>query len=284
MRCIPVLVTESVKSLIRLALSEDIGRGDCTTDLLIDRGLFASANVVVKQSARVAGLPLVEAVFRELDNAVEMIVLHEDGTDVEANSTVCQLRGSARSILTGERTALNFLGRLSGIATLTRHSVAKLAGTDAKLLDTRKTTPGWRTLEKYAVRMGGGVNHRFGLDDMVLIKDNHIALAGDVREAIRRARAGIGLSQKIEVEVDTLEQLQQALLTDVDLILLDNMDTQTLELAVRMTNGKVPLEASGNMALDRLPEVSRTGVNYISMGGLTHSARSVDVGLEITFD
>ena len=279
-----MISSEHVKSLIRLALSEDIGRGDCTTELLIDEDLTATAKVLIKQSARVAGLPVLRSVFQDLDGSVQVLALAEEGQDVDAKTTVCELRGRARSILTGERTALNFLGRLSGIATMTREAVQRLEDTKTRLLDTRKTTPGWRTLEKYAVRVGGGVNHRFGLDDMVLIKDNHISLAGDVVTAISRARLGPGLSQKIEVEVDTLRQLQEALSTDVDLILLDNMDDDTMREAVRMTNGKVPLEASGNMTMERLRSVAMTGVDYVSMGALTHSAVSVDVGLDITFE
>lgn len=277
-------IDHSVQNLIRLALAEDIGRGDITTEAIIDENLEAIATILVKQPARVAGLPTIGAVFDALDRNVEVNHLVRDGQDVSGKRTaVCELKGPARSILTGERTALNFLARLTGIATLTREAVGLLSGTKAKLLDTRKTTPGWRALEKYAVKSGGGFNHRFGLDDMVLIKDNHIALCGSVKKAVELARSKVSLSQKIEVEVDTLQQLKEALETSTDIILLDNMDPELLSKAVQLVNGRVPLEASGNMNLRTLAEVAKTGVDYISMGALTHSAISIDVGLDIAF-
>lgn len=279
-----MFLTDSTKSLIKLALTEDIGRGDCTTEAIIDPELQARAIVYIKQPARVAGMPLIDAVFSEIDSKVKVIHLVEDGRDVKGErNAVCRLEGPARSILTAERTALNFLGRLTGIATLTQEAVRQLTGTSTKLLDTRKTTPGWRLLEKYAVRIGGGHNHRFGLDDMVLIKDNHIALCGGVAAAVQQARESVGLSTKVEVEVDTIDQLREALTTNADLILLDNMDTPTLRKAVQLTNNRVLLEASGNMTVGRLAEVAQTGIHYISMGALTHSAGSVDLGLDITF-
>ncbi|GMA62278.1 carboxylating nicotinate-nucleotide diphosphorylase [Alicyclobacillus fastidiosus] len=274
---------DSTRALVRLALNEDIGRGDCTTEAVIQPDLQATATVYVKQPAKLAGVPLINAVFAELDAGVCVTPLMEDGQDIDGRSAVCSLKGPARSILIGERTALNFLGRLTGIATLTSVAVRELAGTQAKLLDTRKTTPGWRLLEKYAVRTGGGHNHRFGLDDMVLIKDNHIALCGGVAEAVALARANVGLSQKIEVEVDTLAQLKEALETSADMILLDNMNLDEMCQAVKMANGRVPLEASGNVTIRTLAQVAQTGVDYISMGALTHSATSVDVGLDIVF-
>ncbi len=280
-----MFLTDSTRSLIRLALAEDIGRGDCTTQAIIDANLQARATVYIKQPARVAGLPVIDAVFSELGSTVQVTHFIEDGQDVTGErNAVCQLEGPARSILMGERTALNFLGRLTGIATMTQKAVSQLTLTSTKLLDTRKTTPGWRLLEKYAVKMGGGLNHRFGLDDMVLIKDNHVALCGGVVAAVEKARASVGLSTKVEVEVDTIDQLKEALTTNADLILLDNMDTSTLCQAVQLTNNRVLLEASGNMTIDRLAEVAQTGVHYISMGALTHSATSVDVGLDITFE
>jgi nicotinate-nucleotide pyrophosphorylase (carboxylating) len=279
-----VILSDPVYRLIRLALQEDIGRGDVTSEAIMDPEWTASAAIYVKEPAVVAGLPVVQAVFQTLDARVHVIPTVTDGTHLSEKTLVCQVQGPAISILSGERTALNFLARLTGIATTTARAVAELGGTKAKLLDTRKTTPGWRSLEKYAVRMGGGFNHRFGLDDMILIKDNHVALAGSVREAVRRARRYASISTRIEVEVDTLAQLEEALQCDVDMILLDNMDCATLENAVRMTAGKVPLEASGNMTVERLRAVANTGVDYISMGALTHGAISVDVGLDITID
>ncbi len=280
-----MFLADSTKLLIRLALAEDIGRGDCTTEAIIDAHLQARATVYVKQPARIAGSRMIDAVYSELGSEVRVEYLVDDGQDISGERTaVCQLYGPARSLLMGERTALNFLGRLTGIATFTREAVDQLKGTSTKLLDTRKTTPGWRVLEKYAVKMGGGHNHRFGLDDMVLIKDNHIALCGGVAAAVQKARESVGLSTKIEVEVDTLAQLKEALTTDADMILLDNMDLPTLRKAVQLTNNHVLIEASGNMTVDRLNEVAQTGVHYISMGALTHSVTSVDVGLDVTFE
>jgi nicotinate-nucleotide pyrophosphorylase (carboxylating) len=276
-----VYLTTAAQKLIRLALDEDVGRGDCTSEALFGLEETATAVVRIKESSRVAGLPVVKAVFAALDAQVKVSAHAEDGTEVQAGAAVCEMRGPALSILAGERTALNFLARLTGVATLTREAVRRLDGTSTRLLDTRKTTPGWRDLEKYAVRVGGGHNHRRGLDDMVLIKDNHIALAGGVAQAVAKVRAAVAPARVIEVEVDTLAQLQEALDSGADMILLDNMDLESLHRAVGLTGGRVPLEASGNMTLERLPAVARTGVDYISMGALTHSAVSVDVGLDI---
>ncbi len=276
-----MFLTDSTKHLIQLALSEDIGRGDCTTNLVVSPTAKAKGTVWIKQPGCVAGLPVLEAVFHAVDPSIQIKVWVEDGQDVHEKTAVCEVYGPARAILSAERTALNFLARMSGVATLTQAAVRRLEGTGTKLLDTRKTTPGWRALEKYAVRIGGGYNHRFGLDDMILIKDNHIAIAGGVAEAIERARSGAAVSQKIEVEVDTLEQLDVALREGADLILLDNMDTETLRRAVERTQRRALLEASGNMTLERIREVAETGVDFISMGALTHSAVSLDVGLDI---
>ncbi|MHB1682383.1 MAG: carboxylating nicotinate-nucleotide diphosphorylase [Bacilli bacterium] len=276
-----MFLTDSVRELIRLALAEDIGRGDCTTDLIVAADAQANGQIWIKQAARVAGAPFVEAVFHALDPALQVTVHVPDGDDAAERMIVCEVAGNARALLYGERTALNFLGRLSGVATLTREAVERVRGTGVKILDTRKTTPGWRSLEKYAVRMGGGHNHRFGLDDMILLKDNHIALAGGVSEALARAHRSNALALKIEVEVDTLEQLELALEAGADVILLDNMDTGSLRQAVLQTRGRARLEASGNMTLARIREVAETGVDYISLGALTHSAVSVDVGMDI---
>lgn len=269
------------QTLIRLAVDEDVGRGDCTSEALFGPKDMAQAVVRIKEPARVAGLPVVKAVFAVLDAQVRVREYVEDGADVEAGAIVCEVQGPALSILAGERAALNFLARLTGVATFTQEAVSRLAGTRAKLLDTRKTTPGWRDLEKYAVRVGGGYNHRHGLDDMVLIKDNHIVLAGGVAQAVAKVRKTAAPTRVIEVEVDTLAQLREALDSGADMILLDNMDLESLRRAVELTGGRVPLEASGNMTLERLSAVAQTGVEYISMGALTHSAVSVDVGLDI---
>ncbi|RIV26097.1 carboxylating nicotinate-nucleotide diphosphorylase [Alicyclobacillaceae bacterium I2511] len=276
-----IFITQGVQSLLALALAEDIGRGDWTSEWMIPQDLTATATVWLKQAGVVAGVPVLARVYRELEPAIQVIPLVAEGVEVSESTPICRVLGPARALLTGERVGLNFVARLSGIASQTRQAVQRLAGTGVQLLDTRKTTPGWRDLEKYAVRMGGGRNHRFGLDDMILIKDNHIALAGGIQAAVSQVRRQAALSQRIEVEVDTLEQLAEALDSGVHLILLDNMDTPTLKKAVDLTQGRVPLEASGNMNLDRLLEVAATGVDYISMGGLTHGAVSLDVGLEV---
>lgn len=275
------MLSAHVRKLVSLALEEDIGRGDLTSRLTLDESLAATAWVLVKEPCRLAGLELIEAVFAEIDPSVSVERLAQDGQDVTERRAVCKLTGKAWSILAGERTALNFLGRMTGVATTAREAAARLAGSRARLLDTRKTTPGWRELEKYAVAVGGAKNHRFALDDMILIKDNHIALAGGIEPAIERVLARAPLFAKVEVEVDTLVQLREALRHRVDMILLDNMDLAQLKQAVEFVQGRVPLEASGNMSLDRLADVAGTGVDYISMGALTHAVHSIDVGLDI---
>jgi nicotinate-nucleotide pyrophosphorylase (carboxylating) len=280
-----VYFSPTVRTLLQIALDEDIGRGDFTAEAMLDANQQAKATVLVKEEAVLAGLPVIEAVFRTYGSNAKITLLHQDGDAVAiGRNRVCLIEGNARDIVTVERTALNFLARLTGIATLTNHATRTIATMPTRLLDTRKTTPGWRMLEKYAVKIGGGFNHRYALDDMILIKDNHIALCGSVREAISRARRNTSISTRIEVEVDTLEQLQEALLTDVDMILLDNMSLEAMREAVALTRGKIPLEASGNMTIERLAQVAQTGVDYISMGALTHAARSLDVGLDILFE
>ena len=275
------MLSAHVTRLVSLALEEDIGRGDLTGRLALDESWRATAHVLVKEPCRLAGLELIEAVFGALDPGVSVRRLARDGEDVDGRRAVCALEGSARSILAGERTALNFLARMTGVATAAREAAARLAGSSARLLDTRKTTPGWRELEKYAVAVGGAHNHRYAQDDMILIKDNHIALAGGVARAIERVLADAPLFAKVEVEVDTLDQLRAALHFPVDMILLDNMDLEQLGQAVDIVKGRVKLEASGNMTMDRLAAVAATGVDYISMGALTHAVRSTDVALDI---
>lgn len=271
----------AVDRLLQWALEEDVGRGDITSEAVIPPHLRAAAVVRVKEAARVCGLPMAEAVFRMMDREVECQRLVQEGADVDGPSAVMRVEGPARAVLSAERTALNVLARLTGVATLTRRAVAELAGTRARLLDTRKTTPGWRWLEKYAVRVGGGLNHRYGLDHLVLIKDNHIAICGGVAQAVERARAAVGPAYRIELEVETLAQLDEALAAGADMILLDNMSLPAMAAAVERTAGRVPLEASGGVTLERLRAIAETGVDYISMGALTHSAVSVDVGLDV---
>ena len=268
--------------LIRDALREDLGRaGDLTTDAIVAADATAAAAVTAGRAGRVAGSEVATRVFEMLDPSMETEVVVADGGDAEPGSALIRLRGSARAILTGERTALNLLGHLSGIATLTHDYVKAVEGTGARIVCTRKTTPGLRALEKYAVRCGGGSNHRFGLDDAVLIKDNHLVVAGGVRPAVERARAAVGHMVTVELEVDTLEQLEEGLAVGVDAVLLDNMDPETLRAAVKLVDGRCLTEASGGIDLDTAAAVASTGVNLLSVGALTHSAPWLDVSLEV---
>ncbi len=268
--------------LIRDALREDLGRaGDLTTDALVAADATAVAAVTARRAGRVAGSEVAARVFEILDPSMETEIVVADGGDAESGSTLIRLRGPARAILTGERTALNLLGHLSGIATLTRAYVKAVEGTGARVVCTRKTTPGLRALEKYAVRCGGGANHRFGLDDAVLIKDNHLAVAGGVRPAVELVRAAVGHMVTVELEVDTLEQLEEGLAVGVDAVLLDNMDPATLRAAVTLVDGRCLTEASGGIDLDTAAAVAATGVDLLSVGALTHSASWLDVSLEV---
>jgi nicotinate-nucleotide pyrophosphorylase (carboxylating) len=267
--------------LIDLALEEDIGPGDVTTQALVDPELQGEAHIRAKAALVVAGLAVAARVFQKLDTKVVFAAAVDDGQEVEKGTVLARLTGPVASILNGERVALNFLQRLSGIATFTRAMAAQVAGTQAVLVDTRKTTPGWRVLEKYAVRLGGGRNHRLGLFDGVLIKNNHLTAVGSISQAVRQAKARAHHLLKIEVEVTDLNGLEEALSAGADLILLDNMDDATLKKAVELTRGRAVLEASGSMTKDRLPQVAATGVNLISMGALTHSAPAVDIHLRL---
>ena len=267
--------------LIDLALEEDIGPGDVTTQAVVDPELQGEAHIRAKATLVVAGLPVAARVFHKLDAKVVFAAAVDDGQEVAPGTVMVRLTGPVASILTGERVALNFLQRLSGIATFTRAMAARVTGSNAVLVDTRKTTPGWRVLEKYAVRLGGGRNHRLGLYDGVLIKNNHLTAVGGISEAVRRAKARAHHLLKIEVEVTDLEGLEEALNAGADLILLDNMDDATLRRAVEITRGRALLEASGSMTKERLAKVAATGVNFISMGALTHSAPAVDIHLRL---
>jgi nicotinate-nucleotide pyrophosphorylase (carboxylating) len=271
--------------LVRRALEEDLGRaGDLTSDTVLPPGLRAQADVVARRSGRIAGLDASLAAFRLLDPGIEVAIRRGDGEDAEAGAVLATVQGPARAILSGERTALNLLGRLCGIATATRDLVAVVAPQGAHVVCTRKTTPGLRTLEKYAVRAGGGSNHRFGLDDAVLIKDNHVALAGGLRPAVERARAGVGHLVKIELEVDSLDQLREALDLAVDVVLLDNMSLDELREAVRLVRlggGRALTEASGGIRPETAAAIAATGVDLLSVGWLTHSAPALDVALDV---
>jgi nicotinate-nucleotide pyrophosphorylase (carboxylating) len=268
--------------IVRHALEEDLGRaGDLTTDGVVEADSQARAAFVARKPGVVAGLDVAAAAFALLDDRVRMTVERPDGAHLEAGDAIAVVDGPARAILTGERTALNFLGRLSGIATATAGMVAAVDGHEAHIICTRKTTPGLRMLEKYAVRVGGGMNHRFGLDDAVLIKDNHVALAGGIESAVSRVRARAGHMVKIQVEVDTIEQLEQLIPLGVDAVMLDNMDPDTMRKAVAMVDGRMLVEASGGVTPETVAQVAAAGVDLISSGALTHSVTVLDIGLDI---
>jgi nicotinate-nucleotide pyrophosphorylase (carboxylating) len=266
--------------LIEAALAEDLGPGDVTTEAIVPAGAKGEGVILAKAEGILAGLPIAGEVFRRVEREIQFAPQAQDGEPVAPGQVVARLAGPLRGLLTAERVALNFLCRLSGIATLTSRYVEAVALYPAVILDTRKTTPGWRALEKYAVRCGGGQNHRMGLYDMVLIKDNHIAAAGSLAEAVRRARAS-GAKLAIEVEVRTLEELEEALALGVERVLLDNMDLATLREAVKLARGRAKLEASGGITLENVAAVAATGVDYISVGALTHSAPALDLSLEL---
>lgn len=270
-----------IEPLVRAALLEDLGRaGDLTSNAVVPASARAEAIFVARRAGVVAGLDLARLSFELIDPAIEMTLKSSDGAKVAPSETLATISGPARGILTTERTALNFLCHLSGIATATAAAVTAVAGSKAHIVCTRKTTPGLRAVEKYAVRVGGGANHRFGLDDAVLIKDNHVAIAGSVTEALRRARETVGHMVKIEVEVDSLAQLAEALASNADAVLLDNMPPELLTQAVAIVGGRVITEASGGVSLDNVAAIAATGVDLISIGWLTHSAAALDIGLD----
>jgi nicotinate-nucleotide pyrophosphorylase (carboxylating) len=278
MRPMPDLLVEP---LVRAALEEDLGKaGDITSALTIAEGTQSSARIMARRPGVVAGLNCAQIAFRLVDPTLHFKAAAADGDAVTPGTLLATLEGEARSILTGERVALNFLGHLSGVATATAALVAAVEGTKARIVCTRKTLPGLRSLQKYAVRCGGGYNHRFGLDDAVLVKDNHIAAAGGIGPALSRLRAGLGHMVKIEVEVDSLDQLEEALSLGVDAVLLDNMTPQMLAEAVTLTAGRATLEASGNVTLQSVRAIALSGVDYISSGAITHSAANLDLGLD----
>jgi nicotinate-nucleotide pyrophosphorylase (carboxylating) len=269
-----------VEAIVRLALAEDVGRGDLTTEATVLPDVVASAEILQKAPGVVCGLPVVEAVFAALDPSVSVTRLADEGSVGDWRS-VARIEGRAASILTGERTALNFLQRLSGVASASRKASELVAGTRARVIDTRKTTPGMRVLEKYAVRVGGASNHRAGLDDGFLIKENHIRAAGGITRAVHAAQRRAAPGQVVEVEVTSIDELDEALAAGASLILLDNFSSDGLRHAVARTNGRARLEASGGISLANLAEVARTGVDFISLGALTHSAGVLDFSLEV---
>ncbi|MBN8874812.1 MAG: carboxylating nicotinate-nucleotide diphosphorylase [Rhodospirillales bacterium] len=278
---VPALPALMIEPLVRAALLEDLGRaGDLTTDAIVPAAAMARTALVARQPGVVAGLDFARIAFRLIDPAIRVEVAREDGTRLQPGDLIATVEGPARGILTAERVALNFLNHLSGVASATRSIADAIAGTRAQVCCTRKTMPGLRAAQKYAVRVGGGSNHRFGLDDAVLIKDNHVALAGGVREALARTRAGVGHLVKIELEVDTLAQLDEALSIGVDAVLLDNMGPEMLREAVGMVAGRAITEASGRIRPDTAPAIAASGVDLMSAGWLTHSAQVLDIGLD----
>jgi len=266
--------------LVKAALAEDIGDGDATTLALVPEDSVACAVMVAREPLVIAGIDLALAAFEQLDERVEFGIEVHDGQHVGLGQTLLRVQGPTRALLTAERTALNFIQRMAGVATLTAQFVEQIAGTQAQILDTRKTTPGWRALEKYAVACGGGTNHRVGLHDQLMIKDNHLAVVGgDITEAMRLARES-SPELKIEVEADTVDQAQTAALAGADIILLDNMNCDEIREAVRQIDGRSKIEASGGVTLETVRKIAETGVDFISVGALTHSASSVDIALD----
>jgi nicotinate-nucleotide pyrophosphorylase (carboxylating) len=277
----PPLPRLMVEPILRAALLEDLGRaGDLTTDAIVPEEARAETALIARQAGVLAGLDIALLAFQLVDPRIDCAAARRDGAQLAPGDTIAIVRGPARGILTGERVALNFLCHLSGVASATAGMVAAVAGHKARITCTRKTLPGLRALQKYAVRVGGGSNHRFGLDDAILIKDNHVAVAGGIRPAIERARAAIGHLVKIEVEVDTLDQLEEVLAVGADAVLLDNMEPDTLRRAVTMVGGRAITEASGRVTPSTVAAIAAAGVDLISVGWLTHSATALDIGLD----
>lgn len=272
---------DGVEAIIALALWEDIGHQDVTTRSLIDVAERGNARIKAKEDFLLAGMNIFFRVFVQLEKEVTITPFFHDGDEVKQGDVIAEVRGPLWALLTGERTALNFLQRLSGIATLTREIVKKVERYPVRILDTRKTTPGWRTLEKEAVKVGGGFNHRWGLYDGVLIKDNHIRAVGGIEKAVAKARAQIPLTMKIEVEVSSLEEVDEALRAKADIIMLDNMSLDEMRLAVEKIKGRAPVEASGGITIENVASVAKTGVDFISMGALTTSFRAVDISMDL---
>jgi len=270
-----------IEKIVEQALLEDIGTGDITTESVVHSNLKAKGIIKTSEDGIVAGLNIVNLVFKKLDSEIIFQEKIKDGMKVTRGKVLAEIGGSSRTILMGERVALNFLQRMSGIATITFKFCQEVKDFPVRIVDTRKTTPGLRILEKYAIRMGGGYNHRFGLYDAVLIKDNHIAVSGGIESAVNSVRKQISHTVKIEVEVENLSQLQDALEMKVDIIMLDNMDLDTMEEAVKIAKGKALIEASGGITLEKVRKIAQTGVDLISIGSLTHSVKSLDISMEI---
>ena len=271
----------SIDILFNLAYSEDIGEGDISTNSLVPPDESKTALLVAKEDGIIAGLPVAEIVFRKFDQNLKWETLTPDGCWVKKDDIIAKFSGNYRALLSGERIALNFIQRMSGIATLTNQFVKAVEGTGVKILDTRKTLPGYRFLDKYSIRVGGATNHRIGLYDMVMIKDNHIQVAGGIKNAVETIRQKIPVSIKIEVETSTLEMVREAIEAGADIIMLDNMNTETIAKAVKLIDKRAQIEASGNISLQRIGEIVETGVDFISIGALTHSVKALDISQRI---
>ena len=273
-------MTLEIDTIIEAALKEDMPDGDVTSESLVPPESVSKAILLVKEDGILAGIDVAARVFWKIDPHVVFDKNVEDGSSIRAGDTLARIEGPSISLLKGERTALNFLQRMSGIATLTQKFVKSLERSQTQILDTRKTTPSLRSLEKYAVKMGGGTNHRLNLSDMVLIKDNHLKIVGNISEAVKRARDSVGPDLKIEIETTTLEEVKEAVRSGADMIMLDNMSPKRMREVVEWVDGKVPLEASGNVKLSTIKEIASSGVDFISVGGLTHSYQSLDISME----
>lgn len=273
---------EEISALIAVALKEDIGPGDITTNSIVPSGMHSTATMTAKSDGVVAGMEIAKAVFLSLSEDISWKPLVKDGDLLKKGDILAEISGPYRALLSGERLALNFLQRMSGIATMTRAFAERVSGYGTRILDTRKTVPGLRLLDKYAVKAGGGENHRIGLYDMVLIKDNHIKVAGSITKAVEQIRKNVPPGIKIEVETTTLEEVREALDMQADIIMLDNMSNAMMKTCVELIGGRAKVEASGNMNLERVQEVAATGVDYISIGALTHSVTAFDISMNIT--
>lgn len=272
---------KELNRIIINALKEDIGKGDITSNLIIPKNQKGKAFFLAKEDGIVAGLIIVKEIFKKLDKKIVIKNFVKEGQKIKRGEKIAEINGSLRALLTGERTALNFLQRMSGIATITFRYVEQLKGTKTKILDTRKTAPGLRMLDKYAVKIGGGTNHRFGLYDMVLIKDNHIKAANNITNAVIKIKRGLKKKIKIEVETSNLEEVKEALANKVDIIMLDNMPIDMIQEAVKLIDGKAKVEASGNVNIDNVRKIAQTGVDFISVGELTHSVKALDISMKI---
>ncbi|KAF0142103.1 MAG: nicotinate-nucleotide pyrophosphorylase [Stygiobacter sp.] len=274
-------LSAEVKHLIQLALKEDIGKCDITSELIIPKNSVGTASIIAKESGIICGMQIVAQICKAIDKKLSFNALSQDGERVSAYQKIATINGPLKSLLTVERTILNFLQRMSGIASEANKYAAALRGTNTKLLDTRKTVPGHRALDKYAVKIGGGVNHRFGLFDMILIKENHIAAAGNITEAVKRVLLNKPKNMKVEVEVTNMKEVEEALTQNIDIIMLDNMNASQIKKSLQVINDKCKTEASGGITLKNIRQIAKTGVNYISVGAITHSVKALDIAMYI---